>query len=118
MNNDSVKIEVVIAGQKMILGTTPANEKKLRAASLLVDEQIGMITANGNRSIERAALMAALKFAGTIQELQEQLAQNTAPAIDHTALDQLSKQLNAIETEVDIALECLSLPGSPRSIVP
>lgn len=118
MSNDTVRIEVEIAGQRVILATTPENEAQLRIASKLVNDQITAITAGGNRSIERAAIMTALKFAGQVQELQSELAKKTDYETDDHTLQELSKQISAIEQEVNIALEYLSLPGSPRSIVP
>ena len=118
MSNDAVRIEVEIASQRMILATTPQDEAKLRSASQMVNEHIAAITSSGNRSIERAAIMTALKLAGQVQELQEQLARTVDPEVDSVVLQQLTTQISAIEQEVNIALEYLSLPGSPRSIVP
>ena len=116
--NNSVRIEVLLAGQKIILATTPENESKLRAAAQLVNDQITQITTSGNRSIERAALMTALKLAGELQDIQPAPPSQTELIVSNAVLEQLDTKLSAIEKQVDIALDCLSLPSSPRSIVP
>ena len=116
--NNSVRIEVLLAGQKIILATTPENESKLRAAAQLVNDQITQITMSGNRSIERAALMTALKLAGELQDIQPAPPNQNELIVSNAVLEQLDTKLSAIEKQVDIALDCLSLPSSPRSIVP
>ena len=90
MTNDAVRIEVEIASQRMILATTPQNEAKLRSASQIVNEQIAVITSGGNRSIERAAIMTALKLAGQVQELQEKLARTVEPEVDSIVLQSIT----------------------------
>jgi len=57
------RIEVTLAGQKITLATSTEHEPLLRAACILVDEQIQLAINGGNRSIERASMMAALKIA-------------------------------------------------------
>ena len=54
------RIEVMLAGQKITLATTAEHEPLLREACTLVDEQIQLAITGGNRSIERATMMAAL----------------------------------------------------------
>ena len=72
------RIEVTLAGQKITLATSAEHEPLLRAACVLVDEQIQLAISGGNRSIERASMMAALKIAGDLIKLQSsQTQQNT-----------------------------------------
>jgi hypothetical protein len=53
------RIEVTLAGQKITLATTAEHEPLLREACTLVDEQIQLAIAGGNRSLERATMMEA-----------------------------------------------------------
>ena len=53
------RIEVTIAGQKITLATSVEHEPLLRSACQLVDDQIQLAIAGGNRSLERATMMAA-----------------------------------------------------------
>ena len=117
-DSKSVRIEVELAGQKMALMTSVENEAKLRQAAIAVDDQISQITAGPNKSIERAALMTAVGFAAQIQELREQMNNSVGSSASNELIIELSNKLNAIEAQVDHALNSLSLPGSPRSIVP
>ena len=45
------RIEVTLAGQKITLATSTEHEPLLRAACVLVDEQIKLAIGGGNRSI-------------------------------------------------------------------
>lgn len=49
------RIEVSLAGHKIMLATSSDHEPLLREACSLVDEQIKLALASGNKSIERAA---------------------------------------------------------------
>lgn len=113
------RIEVSLAGQKITLATSAEHEPLLRAACVLVDEQIQLAISGGNRSIERASMMAALKIAGdliTLQENQTQqsISSNTSP----DEITRLQSEIRALEDQVDALMQTLSLPGSPRPIVP
>ena len=113
------RIEVSLAGQKITLATSAEHEPLLRAACVLVDEQIQLAISGGNRSIERASIMAALKIAGdliTLQENQTQqsISSNTSP----DEITRLQSEIRALEDQVDALMQTLSLPGSPRPIVP
>jgi cell division protein ZapA len=117
------RFELELAGQKIPFATSPENETKLRAAAAVVNEQIEVATSSsGNRSIERAALIAALKLAGEVLDLRtiaNHAANNAGqPSINESDVALLAEKLNAIEKQIDIALETLSLPGAPRPIVP
>jgi cell division protein ZapA len=114
----SIRVDVELAGQKMAFMTSFENEDKLKIAARAVNDQIAQITSGPNKSIERAALMTAVSFAAQIQDLKEQVQVSQEPGISSAALQELSIKLDAIEQQVDIALDYLSLPGSPRSIVP
>lgn len=114
----SVRVDVELAGQKMAFMTSFENEDKLKIAARAVNDQISQITSGPNKSIERAALMTAVSFAAQIQDLKEQLQVTNTNGLTASVLKDLSNKLDAIEQQVDIALDCLSLPGSPRSIVP
>jgi cell division protein ZapA len=114
----SIRVDVEIAGQKVAFMTSSENEVKLKTAASAVNDQITQITSGPNKSIERAALMAAVGFAAQMYDLQEQVQVSQEPGISSAALQELSIKLDAIEQQVDIALDYLSLPGSPRSIVP
>ncbi|CAM3810968.1 Cell division protein ZapA [Polynucleobacter antarcticus] len=116
------RIEVTLAGQKITLTTSTEHEPLLRAACTLVDEQIQLAINGGNRSIERASMMAALKIAGDLIALQTS---HQAPTAQSTALNsspeeitQLQNEIRALEDQVDTLMQTLSLPGSPRPIVP
>jgi cell division protein ZapA len=120
-DSKSIRVDVELAGQKMAFMTSFENEDKLRIAARAVNDQISQITAGPNKSIERAALMTAVSFAAQIQDLQEKVkveavAENTG--VYSEVMQELSNKLDAIEKQVDVALDSLSLPGSPRSIVP
>lgn len=119
MTTNQHRFELELAGQKIPFATSPENETKLRAAAAVVNEQIDAATSSsGNRSIERAALIAALKLAGEVLELRT-FAQNAdQPSISEETVAELAKKLNAIEQQIDATLETLSLPGAPRPIVP
>ncbi|MCX7237332.1 cell division protein ZapA [Polynucleobacter sp.] len=71
------RIEVSLAGQKITLATSAEHEPLLRAACVLVDEQIQLAISGGNRSIERASMMAALKIAGDLITLQKNQTQQS-----------------------------------------
>jgi cell division protein ZapA len=121
------RFELELAGQKIPFATSLENETKLRAAAAVVNEQIEVATrSSGNRSIERAALIAALKIAGEVLDLRtiaNHAANHAANNADQASIKEsevalLAERLNAIEKQIDIALETLSLPGAPRPIVP
>ena len=113
------RIEVSIAGQKITLATSAEHEPLLRAACVLVDEQIQLAINGGNRSIERASMMAALKIAGDLITLQKnQTQQSTAPNVSSEEVTRLHGEIEALEKQVDDLMQTLSLPGSPRPIVP
>jgi len=114
----SIRVDVEIAGQKVAFMTSLENEVILKTAARAVNDQIIQITSGPNKSIERAALMAAVGFAAQMHDLQEQVQVCQEPSMSPAALQELSNKLDVIEQQVDIALDCLSLPGSPRSIVP
>ena len=114
----SVRIDVELAGQKMAFMTSFENEAKLRTAAQSVNDQIAQITSGSNKSIERAALMTAVSFAAQIQDLKEQVQSKLEPVVSSDVMTQLSHKIDAIEKQVDVAIDSLTLPGSPRSIVP
>ena len=113
------RIEVTIAGQKIALATSTEHEPLLRAACTLVDEQIQLAINGGNRSIERASMMAALKIAGDLIKLQNP-EPSAAPSAGMASEDvsRLQAEIHALESQVDALMQTLSLPGSPRPIVP
>ena len=116
------RIEVVLAGQKITLATSAEHEPLLRAACTLVDEQIQLAINGGNRSIERASMMAAIKIAGDLINLQA--GATHSPPIDIPShadpqeISQLKTEIQLLEDQVDSLMQTLSLPGSPRPIVP
>ena len=114
------RIEVTLAGQKITLATSAEHEPLLRAACTLVDEQIQLAINGGNRSIERASMMAALKIAGDLIKLQTTSqhtpAQSTSSNPEEIA--RLQNEIHTLEDQVDALMQSLSLPGSPRPIVP
>ena len=84
-----------------------------------MDEQIKLALASGNKSIERAAMMAAIKLAGDLIQSQQSIAQASAtPTIDPEQLNLIEQEVNALEQQVDSLIKTLSLPGAPRPIVP
>ena len=116
------RIEVTLAGQKVMLATTAEHEPLLREACALVDEQIQLAIAGGNRSIERATMMAALKLAGDLIS-SKRLASDTvaqlstqSAAIHPGEVARLEAEIHGLELQVDALLQTLSLPGSPRPI--
>lgn len=113
------RIEVSLAGQKITLATSAEHEPLLRAACVLVDEQIQLAINGGNRSIERASIMAALKIAGDLIILQKnQTQQSTSSNVSSDEITRLQSEIRALEDQVDALMQTLSLPGSPRPIVP
>lgn len=116
------RIEVSLAGQKITLATSADHEPLLRAACTLVDEQIQLAINGGNRSIERASMMAAIKLAGDLIALQtatqHTTAQSNSSSIDSAEITRLQREIHALEDQVDALMHSLSLPGSPRPIVP
>jgi len=116
------RIEVTLASQKITLATSAEHEPLLRAACTLVDEQIKLAINGGNRSIERASMMAALKIAGDLISLQA-TSQNTkmpsaTSGVNTQEVAQLKEEIRSLEEQVDTLMQTLSLPGSPRPIVP
>ena len=117
------RIEVTIAGQKITLATSVEHEPLLRSACQLVDDQIQLAIAGGNRSLERATMMAALKLAGdliTAKETPQEIPQASPTAVPDNSVEisHLLNEVNALEDQVDALLKTLSLPGSPRPIAP
>lgn len=113
------RIEVSLAGQKITLATSAEHEPLLRAACVLVDEQIQLAISGGNRSIERASMMAALKIAGDLITLQKnQTQQSNSSNVSSDEITRLQGEIRALEDQVDALMQTLSLPGSPRPIVP
>ena len=116
------RIEVTLAGQKITLATSTEHEPLLRAACTLVDEQIQLAISGGNRSIERASMMAAIKIAGDLIKLQtaseHSAAQSASSASNTEEITRLQNEIHSLEDQVDALMQTLSLPGSPRPIVP
>jgi len=122
MTMSQQRIEVTLAGQKITLATSTEHESLLRAACTLADEQIQLAINGGNRSIERASMMAAIKIAGDLITLQSLSTKNSAAAtssnIDSEEITKLQNEIRLLEDQVDSLMQTLSLPGSPRPIVP
>ena len=119
MTMSQQRIEVSLAGQKITLATSAEHEPLLRAACVLVDEQIQLAINGGNRSIERASMMAALKIAGDLITLQKnQTQQGGSSNVSSDEVTRLQGEIRALEEQVDALMQTLSLPGSPRPIVP
>ena len=117
------RIDVTIAGQTITLATSDEHEPLLRSACQLVDEQIQLAIAGGNRSLERATMMAALKLAGdliTAKQAAQEIPQAspTTTTENSVEISHLLNEVNALEDQVDALLKTLSLPGSPRPIAP
>jgi len=113
------RIEVTLAGQKIALATSTEHEPLLRSACVLVDEQIQLAISGGNRSIERASMMAALKIAGDLITLQKNQAQQSpSSTVSSAEVTRLQAEIRSLEEQVDTLMQSLSLPGSPRPIVP
>ena len=112
------RIELTLAGQKFAFATSPEHENSLRAAAALVDEQLESLLTGGNRSIERAAIMTAIKLAGDLQAAKMNLSVTENPGASLDQVSALQAQVDAVEASVDAALKTLSLPGTPRPIVP
>ena len=113
------RIEVTLAGQKITLATSTEHEPLLRAACVLVDEQIKLAIGGGNRSIERASMMAALTIAGDLIKLKNsQSQQSPSSNVSTDEVSRLHAEIRALEDQVDTLMQTLSLPGSPRPIVP
>ena len=113
------RIEVSLAGHKITLATSSDHEPLLREACSLADEQIQLALASGNKSIERAAMMATIKLAGDLIEAQKMIAQSAnTPKVDPEHLNLIEQEVIALEQQVDSLLKTLSLPGAPRPIVP
>jgi len=84
-----------------------------------VDEQIQLAINGGNRSIERASMMAALKIAGDLITLQKnQSQQSTSTNVSTDEVNRLQTEIRTLEDQVDALMQTLSPPGSPRPIVP
>ena len=113
------RIEVSLAGHKIILATSSDHEPLLREACSLVDEQIQLALTSGNKSIERAAMMAAIKLAGDLIQAQKTIAQTSnAPQVSAEHLESIEQEVMSLEQQVDSLIKTLSLPGAPRPIVP
>jgi cell division protein ZapA len=117
-----LRIEVTLAGQKIALATSTEHEPLLRAACTLVDEQIQLAINGGNRSIERASMMAALKIAGDLITLKNAApdtnTKNISSDVNSEEMTRLQSEIRSLEDQVDTLIQTLSLPGSPRPIVP
>ena len=112
------RIELTLAGQKFAFSTTPEHETSLRAAAALVDEQLEAALSAGNRSIERAAIMTAIKLAGDLQAAKMNLSNTENPGASLDQIDAIQSKVVQFEASADTALYTLSLPGAPRPIVP
>ncbi len=99
------RIEVTLAGQKITLATSTEHESLLRAACVLVDEQIQLAISGGNRSIERASMMAALKIAGDLIKLQTQSQQSPPSNVSSDEVARLQAEIHSLENQVDALIK-------------
>jgi len=64
-------------------------------------------------------MMAALKIAGDLITLQKkQSQQSPSSSVSSDEVVRLQAEISALEDQVDALMQTLSLPGSPRPIVP
>ncbi|MEY4060193.1 MAG: hypothetical protein RL551_1449 [Pseudomonadota bacterium] len=67
-------------------------------------------------------MMAALKIAGDLIKLQtashQASLQSATSNSDSEEVARLQKEIHSLEDQVDALMQTLSLPGSPRPIVP
>lgn len=113
----SHRIELTLAGQKLAFATSPEHEASLRSAAALVNEQLEAALAS-NKNIERAAIMTAIKLAADLQAAKMNLSHTENPGASLDQVNLIQARIDEIEAAVDSALKTLSLPGTPRSIVP
>jgi len=67
-------------------------------------------------------MMAAIKIAGDLITLQSttktDTASDTLSTVDSEEISKLHGEIRSLENQVDNLMQTLSLPGSPRPIVP